>query len=241
MRSSSDGTPLVLEKQVGQGHLLLMTSGLDDLTYDLPLHPVFVAFVDHVARYLSGTERLSGARLVDSYIQLRAPVTVNDLQAAAVQSGVEVIDPDGKRPLSLSDARVAQSLRLERAGFYRIRLANGQEAVIGVNPDRRESDLKPIDDDLLKLWSGNAGEPQSRTETTLSAENRTISVGLWWYVLLLAFAVTLAETGSCERLYGHTAGGNMSKLNELNSYFETHYCSRPPPHPIERNYVITRL
>ena len=190
----SDGTPLVLEKPLGQGHLLLMTSGLDNLTNDLPLHPVFVAFVDHVARYLSGSDMLSGARLVDSYFQLRAPVTANYAPMADEQSEVEVIDPDGRRPLSLSESRVTQTLRLDKAGFYLIRLANGQEAVIGVNPDRRESDLKPIDDDVLKLWSANAGEAQSRAEGAFSGDNHTISVSLWWYVLLLAFAVTLAET-----------------------------------------------
>ena len=64
----TDGTPLLLEKQMGEGHLLLLTSGLENLTNDLPLHPVFVAFVDRTARYLSGSERLSGSRLVDSFV-----------------------------------------------------------------------------------------------------------------------------------------------------------------------------
>ena len=42
----NDGTPLLLDKQVGEGHMLLFASGLENLTNDLPLHPVFVAFVD---------------------------------------------------------------------------------------------------------------------------------------------------------------------------------------------------
>ena len=44
---------------IGGGHVLLLTSGLENLTNDLPLHPVFVAFVDKAARYLSGSERLT--------------------------------------------------------------------------------------------------------------------------------------------------------------------------------------
>ncbi len=68
----SDGTPFMLDKQIGEGHVLLFTSGLENLTNDLPLHPVFVAFVDRTARYLSGSERLSGSRLVDSFVQLRS-------------------------------------------------------------------------------------------------------------------------------------------------------------------------
>jgi hypothetical protein len=102
-----------------------------------------VAFVDHVALYLSGTERLGGSRLVDSYVQLRsagAPVTE--------QGSVEVIGPDGRRLLSLTEARNAQTLRLDRAGFYHVRLVDGRDMVIGVNPDRRESDLQAIAEDV---------------------------------------------------------------------------------------------
>ena len=43
-----------MEKQIGEGHVLLFASGLDNLTNDLPLHPAFVAFVDQTARYLPG-------------------------------------------------------------------------------------------------------------------------------------------------------------------------------------------
>ncbi len=68
----ADGTPLLLDKQIGQGHVLLFASGFDNVTNDLPLHPAFVPFVDQTARYLSGKERLSGARVVDSFVQLRS-------------------------------------------------------------------------------------------------------------------------------------------------------------------------
>jgi hypothetical protein len=185
----SDGTPLVLDKQIGQGHLLLFTSGLENLTNDLPLHPVFVAFVDRVARYLSGSERLSGSRLVDSFVQLRTPA-----DSRAEQGSVEVIGPDGRRLLSLSEARTAQSLRLEHAGFYQIRLANGHDMLIGVNADRRESDLQPIADDVQKLWAGATGSSPSPTESASSHEKGFHSVSLWWYVMLLALIAALAET-----------------------------------------------
>ena len=104
-----------------------------------------------MARYLSGSERLGGSRLVDSYVQFRAAA-----DAASGQGSVEVIGPDGRRKLSLSEARTAQTLRLEQAGFYQIRLANGRDMLIGVNPDRRESDLQPIAEDVQRLWSGSA-------------------------------------------------------------------------------------
>src|SRR5207302_6150569 len=103
--------------------------------------------------YLSASERLSGSRLVDSFVQLRSGV-----EPVGEVANVEVIDPDGRRPLSLNEARTVQTLRLRRAGFYQIRFANGRDAVIGVNPDRLEADLAPIASDVQKPWSGSGNE-----------------------------------------------------------------------------------
>lgn len=191
-----DGTPLLLDKQLGEGHVLLFTSGLGNLSNDLPLHPVFVQFVDRTAQYLSGAERLRGARLVDSFVQLRTSVA-----PIGTTTGVEVVDPDGHRPFSLDQARTAQILRLDRAGFYQIRFANGQDALIGVNPDRRESDLTPMPEDVQKLWSGSSGngEPNSTTSAANVASHR---VSLWWYVMLVALLTAIAEKSLASRYMG---------------------------------------
>ena len=194
----ADGTPLLMDKQVGEGHLLLFTSGLENLTNDLPLHPVFVAFVDHVARYLSGSERLSSAKLVDSFVQLRSAT-----ESVGAVANVEVIDPDGRRPLSLSEARTMQTLRLSRAGFYQIRFANGRDTVIGVNPDRRESNLEPLSPDVLKLWSGSsAGTGPQPTAAVAPVQTNDRNVSLWWYVMLLVLVVALAQTVTASRYMG---------------------------------------
>ena len=193
----TDGSPLVIDKQIGEGHVLVLASGFDNLTNDLPLHPVFVAFVDRAARYLSGSERLSGSRLVDTYVQLRSGT-----EAAGSAGSVEVIDPDGKRPLSLSEARTAQSLRLERAGFYQIHFANGQEAVIGVNPDRRESDLATMPDDVQHLWAGSSSNDGASPASAPAQSESKEPVSLWWYVMLLACLAALAETFLSSRYLG---------------------------------------
>ena len=184
----SDGTPLLLDKQTGEGHVLLFASGLENLTNDLPLHPVFVAFVDRAARYLSGRERLNTSQLVDSFVQLRSAG-----EPTGEIANVEVIDPEGLRPISLNEARTAQTFQLRRAGFYQIRFANGRDAVIAVNPDRRESDLQPIAPDVLQLWSGNSNNSMPAHGTPVD-DVKYHPVNLWWYVMLLALVVALAET-----------------------------------------------
>jgi Aerotolerance regulator N-terminal len=194
----ADGTPLLVDKQVGEGHVLLFASGFDNVTNDLPLSPAFVAFVDRTARYLSGEERAGGARVVDSFVQLRNPA--NEASGANAGATVDVIGPDGKRPLSLKEAAAAESFQLGRAGFYQIRFANGRDALIAVNPDRRESDLVAIPEDVLKLWSGNGGGTQPAEET--AAEARNSVSGVWWWVMLLLTITALAESIVASRYLG---------------------------------------
>jgi hypothetical protein len=193
----TDQTPLLLDKPIGEGRVLLLASGLDNLTNDFPLHPDFVPFVEQTAFYLSGTARRSGSRLVDSFIDLR-----NSKEQAV---SVEVIDPDGRRPLSLKEAASAQTYQVTRAGFYELRLANGRQDVIGVNPDRRESDLDVIPPDVLSLWTGkNAVEPEnsSQAAATGQPEDKSKPYGLWWYVMLLVLAAALAEFWVAGRYLG---------------------------------------
>lgn len=187
----ADGTPLVLDKQMGEGHVLLFASGFDNVTNDLPLSPLFVAFVDEAARYLAGEERMGSARVVDSYVQLRNPV--NAQPHGQSKSAVDVIAPDESRPMSLREAAVAQSFQLTRAGFYQVKFANGRDALLAVNADPRESDLKPVADDVLKLWTG-AAAGQAEVANAGSPERQQGTSHLWWWIMLLVAITAVAET-----------------------------------------------
>ena len=182
----TDQTPLLLEKKIGEGRVLLFTSGLDNLTNDFPLHPVFIPFIDQTARYLAGMETRAGSRIVDSFLELRT--------AKEQSVGVEVVDPDGKRPLSLKEATAAQSFQLTRAGFYQLRLANGRQDLIGVNADRRESDLDVIPKDVLALWTGNTGNEAQEASSGTVARDQKKPYSLWWYAVLLLLLATVAES-----------------------------------------------
>jgi Aerotolerance regulator N-terminal/von Willebrand factor type A domain len=189
----TDQTPLLLEKKIGEGNVLLFTSGLDNLTNDFPLHPIFVPFVEQTSRYLSGTQSRSGARMVDSFLELRS--------SKEQSVSVEVIDPDGHRPLSLKEASTAQTYQLTRAGFYELQLANGRHDVIGVNADRRESNLDVIPDDTLSLWRGNPGGNASQAAAG-QVQEQTKRYSIWWYIMILVFVAALAESLLASRYLG---------------------------------------
>jgi hypothetical protein len=192
----TDQTPLLLERRIGEGRVVLLTSGLDNLTNDFPLNPAFVPFIEQTARYLAGSERKGGARPVDAYLDLR--------NAKEQAQGVEVTDPEGKRPLTLGEAASAQSFQLTEAGYYQLRLANGRQDEIGVNPDPKESNLDVIPEDALALWEGNGGRSSQEASATPTGEGKAASTTppeahkapqtLWWYVMLLALLSGVAES-----------------------------------------------
>src|SRR5581483_2206905 len=166
-----DGTPLILDKPIGEGHVVLFASGFDNLTNDLPLHPMFVAFSERVVRYLAGSDAHTGPHVVDEAIALR--------NAKEQAVGVEIIDPAGNRPLSLQESVAAQSYELRRAGFYDMRLASGRRDLVAVNVDRRESDLTPVDAELLALWRGNSSPTPPGITTPKRAQAVAVSRDLW--------------------------------------------------------------
>jgi hypothetical protein len=192
-----DQTPLLLEKRIGEGRVVLLTSGLDNLTNDFPLNPAFVPFIEQTARYLAGSGRQGGSLPVDAYLELR--------NAREKAQGVEVTDPEGKRPLSLGEAASAQSFQLTEAGYYQLRLANGRQNEVGVNPDPRESNLDVIPDDVLALWQGKGlpgkGGSQEKSGPASTTPSKTPQT-LWWYVMLLVLASGVAESVVASRYLG---------------------------------------
>ncbi len=189
----TDQTPLLLDKKIGEGHVLLFASGLDDLTNDLPVQPVFVPFVKQTALYLSGSAEGGGSRVVDSNLELRTS------KEEAVS--VEIVDPAGHRPLSLREATSAESFQLTSSGFYDVRLANGRSDLVAVNPDRRESNLEIIPGEDLALWrgSGGASNPQQATAAAAGESESAKPQSVWWYAMVLVLFAVIAESAVAGR------------------------------------------
>ena len=181
----TDQTPLLLEQQVGEGRVLVFASTLDNISNDFPLHPSFLPFVEESARYLGGQQDRLTNTAVDSFIDLRT--------AKEQGATVDVIDPDGKRPLSLKEATTAQSFQVTREGFYEIHRANGRQELVAVHTDRRESDLFPIAPETLQLWK-NTGRPDEAPANTVGETEQNHPWSLWRYALLLVLMLAIVES-----------------------------------------------
>ncbi len=185
----ADQTPLLLEKPLGKGRVLLFATGFDRLTSDLPLHPQFVAFVDRLASYLSGRgTRLSALSVGDS-VDLRPD--------PAVRGSADVLAPDGSHPLDLREAQQVRTWPLPAAGFYGLTLADSRHDLVAANISRLESDLTPAGADKLKLWQASSDNQPAAAANNVgtAAATREESIhNLWWYAMCLLLVAVVAES-----------------------------------------------
>ena len=186
----ADGSPMLVEHKVGDGRLLVFASSLDNVWSDLPVHPVFVPFVVESARYLSGLEESRMQAVIDSVQALRT--------RRAPGSTVQVFDPDGARVLSLSQSISEEDLQVTQLGFYEIR-RSGESELIAVNPDPRESNLRPMDADMLALWQatgGGGGETAAFDGAETPIALPPFEIWRWLLVLLLLAALIESVVGN---------------------------------------------
>jgi hypothetical protein len=179
----TDQTPLLMDQQMGEGHVLVFASTFDNLDNDFPLHSSFVPFVDQTARYLARMDSGPPAVMVGSFAELR--------DSKEKGAAVDVVDPKGDRALNLDEATKAQNIQFTMAGFYDIRRPNGRNELVAVNADRRESDLTPTSPESLVLWQ-NTANGTAEAGGPAAGEQKPLS--LWWYVMLAVLALTVAES-----------------------------------------------
>jgi hypothetical protein len=180
----TDQTPLVLDQQVGDGHIVVFASTFDNIDNDFPVHPAFVPFIEQTARYLGRLDSGPSSVLVGAFGELR--------DSKEVGAAVDVVNPKGERVFTLAEATKAQNIQYEESGFYDIRRPNGRNELVAVNADRRESDLTPASPDTLILWQNTANGTASGSGATTAAEQKPMSV--WWYVMLVVLALAVAES-----------------------------------------------
>jgi hypothetical protein len=180
----TDDTPLLLEKRIGEGRVVVFTSTFDNVANDFPLHTSFLPFIEQTARYLGGQQDRSSNLAVDDFVELRS---AKDQGAAA-----DVIDPQGRHALSLKESTTVQSFKVTEDGFYEVHRANGRTELVAVHADRRESDLAAMPTETLDLWR-NTGRGTG-TDTSATAENGTRPWSLWRYALFLVLLIGLAES-----------------------------------------------
>lgn len=179
----SDGTPLLIDEQIGEGHVLVFASTLDNIANDFPVHASFVPFIQQTADYLGHLSEDLSSVPIGTFEELR--------DSKEKGAAVDVVDPKGDRALSLEEATKAQNIQFTMAGFYTIRRPNAPSELVAVNADRHESDLTPVSQENLALWQ-NTAEGAPAEGGSVQGDQRPVS--MWWYVMLAVLALAIAES-----------------------------------------------
>ena len=198
LASASNGAPLLLERRIGRGRLLVFTSDLDDDWNDLPVQPLFVGLLAQMGHYLGGQAEFAPVQTVGASIALGR----NGGPAG------QIIDPSGRTVLSLADTRRALTVKLDQPGFYQIYTPAGQ-ALVAVNPDLRESDLAPMSAGEFTRWRRALAATRAvPAVTTTSTQGSAVSLapGLLGLLALLALAESMLGNSYLHRRLAAGAG-----------------------------------
>jgi hypothetical protein len=182
----TDGSPLFIDRKMGEGHALVFTSAIDNIASNLPLAPVFLPFMDQTAAEMGGVGTAPGNYKVGSFVELRT--------AREKDVPVEIVGPGDKRLLTLAESTKARTFQFPSQGFFDIRRANGREELAAVNSDRRESDFAILPPETLELWKNTGTAPKQGPGTTTSENQRDDHAELWFYVLAMLVVLAIAES-----------------------------------------------
>jgi hypothetical protein len=195
-----DGAPVLVERALGDGRIMILSLTLDAHWTDLPYHPLWVPLVHQLARRsLAGREARTW---------FNSP-HVLDLSR---EGSVVVEAPSGARTRIGADSGTT-SVELREQGFYEVRGAGtalGAGRPVAVNVELAESDLSHFDPaELVAAITsrGNRGGPAAATTqfegTAQELERRQ---GIWWYLLVAGLLLLGAETLLANRMSRRTTG-----------------------------------
>jgi hypothetical protein len=195
-----DGSPALMERKAGAGHVLLWTSTLDLEWNDLPVKPVFLPFVHTVTKYLADFSEAPASLTVGQVIP--APRKPGGHGAAASRGGTIAVAPSGAR---VSIETEDGALELNEQGFYDVRTQGaGADAAttLASNVDLTESDLSPLDPrELTAAVAGRApGDLAGLGSARPTDEAQAQAQRLWWYLLVAGGLLLAAETLLSNRL-----------------------------------------
>lgn len=191
----ADGTPFIVERQVGAGSVLLFAAPLDRAWSDLPLRPAFVMTMTRAVQHVA----LGWASR--STHQTNEPLSV-EVPARLGRAHIQVRGPDGAVTGVTPAPGAGGLLRADvvatgRSGFYRLWADNPQTelGLFAVNPPAEESDLQALtrDQAQARLGTLTAGYVGADEDAASAMRRARSGLELWPWLLGLALICLVVE------------------------------------------------
>ena len=202
----ADGTPALIRLERGLGTLLLANFSLKETDSNMVRQRLFPAWMQELVKNVSISDAGENAYQVGDQVQVELWQDELRERSFVAPSGANVTTNR-----DLNGNRYFVSFRAEEPGFYRLGAdSSTAPAEVGksnlsfaVNADRNESDLRPIDPDLLPKRSSAADDPDTEAERQAhfiagAGDYRELRSGqpiAHWFLLAL-LALLLIEASS---------------------------------------------
>ncbi|MEX2285538.1 MAG: VWA domain-containing protein [Planctomycetaceae bacterium] len=198
--------PFLISSRYKRGRVILMTAPLDADWSTLPAKPDYVSLLHEMVFHLVAGR---SDRNVDVGTLLVLPIAANvnvgdsaffgpdDAMHEAVRMGDE---PDA--PVAFADTRLPGLYRFDKKPDVRDAAVASRPELFAVDCDRRESDLRPLDDRERETLAGRGrmtfiNSDEQLKQEMLASDNKAE----YWHVLMLAFVgILVGEVALTRRL-----------------------------------------
>jgi len=206
LRMAGTGDPLLVEKTLGRGHVLLFTSTADREWTNLAVNPIYPILLQQMVTYLTRQEH-ERSFTVGEPIQLVLP-------RQSMRSNVMFRDPTGKdHPIQVTERNGQRIIAHERpdvTGFYEARYAAGMSPLVtAVNVDATESDVQSLVGSQLTTAFKTVPVRILAWGEDMDLAIRASRVGheLWRVLLTIGLAVLVLESFLAHRFSRRLTGG----------------------------------
>ena len=189
--SYKDAAPALLERRVGRGRVLLLTTTVDDEWTDLPFRPAFLPLARRSVQYLArrATSEGKAKHVVGEKVEMEVASLVRERVVFRTPQGGRIV----REPV---DGKV--SITPKTPGVYEVWADDTDDPgnridnlSFAVNLDTAESDLTALGEDALAPWTNRSAEAREERAGGATAQKR---VNLWPYFLFCITLFLLAET-----------------------------------------------
>jgi hypothetical protein len=187
-----DGAAAAVERRLGTGRVIALTTTLDDSWNDLALKPVYLPLLHQIVKYLARYEAPTAWLTVGQVVDLPTLLKSRADRVAVTPSG-ERVNVSGSG---------GGLLELNEHGVYEIYAAStgpsGRGTRVAVNIDPAESDLTPLDpQELVAAATGRASQQTAaapQAPETIPPQDAEKQQGIWWYLLAAGLLLLATET-----------------------------------------------
>ena len=194
----NDGGAALLERQIGQGRVLLLTTTLDTHWNNIALQPAFLPFLHQSLRYLTAFESYPNQSTVGNITEVmryaRALASADAIVAAGAEGALIVESPEAGE---IRVSRQSPLLNLAQPGFYQVHHATppGVEITLAANVDPHEANQEMLDvtQFVEEIRASADSAATGKTLNQRQAAEYEQQQQLAYAILLVVLALTLIE------------------------------------------------